>query len=172
MMLIEIVVGVIIIFAAYLFLRWIAIGKKRRYMLNIIKNYQTTPMLTTPMMIEKLRERKVATKKSVTIRDFFDAMEKDTLPKAQSRLVIRDVNGSIVAACAYGQAALHLGVDPDALYAEVREFGRRWGIRALNDIVGTNDLTDSTVPAIARYYRSQVPWKWLDTVVAEVPVRS
>ena len=104
--------------------------------------------------------------KRITPRLIFDAMEKNDLPKVQGQLVERR-NGAITGACAYGQAALHLNVDPDALYNAAVDSG----IQALNDLVLTNDNTDSTVKAIARYYRTQVPYGSLDRTIAYLDER-
>jgi len=103
--------------------------------------------------------------KRVTVRQLFDAMEKNYLPKATGQLIIRNGAGDIVSACAFGQAALHLNVNPEQLLAGARQFAKDYNVAALNEAVHLNDSSDSTISAIARFCRGQVPGRYLDVPI-------
>lgn len=51
--------------------------------------------------------------KEFTLGDFFDAMEKNGYPKSNGLYIRRDNNtGEVIEACAFGQAALNMSVEP------------------------------------------------------------
>lgn len=104
----------------------------------------------------------------ITIREFLDAMEKNGYTKARYSYIEYDINTDdrsvMVGACAYGQAALNLGIDPGVLHQAVQIFldTRELSISAF-DIVSLNDHTEMDVPEIARQARGIAEEHgWLD----------
>jgi len=85
----------------------------------------------------------------ITFRDFIEAMRKNGYQKTIGTYVRYDGWGKVYSACAYGQAALNLGVDPAELNEAIsRGFmdGRKDGFP---DILSLNDNLNVSVPNIA-----------------------
>lgn len=103
------------------------------------------------------------TTKNITLAALFDAMEKNGYEKAKGDYIIyNDIDNKVDSACAYGQAALNLNVDPASLRLSFLEVyvphpgnsSLPWPIS--DAIVYDNDKTDMSVPEIARKYREIV----------------
>lgn len=111
--------------------------------------------------------------KTVTENDIYEAMKKNGYDKLQTGdyIYYEDEEGiKVGAACAVGQAALNLGVEPVSLASVIQrafsQHNSKLNGQALlvQDIYSTNDITDMTVPEIADTFLSDfkgsnIPWE-------------
>lgn len=88
--------------------------------------------------------------KDITVDEFIDAMEKNGLEKIRGSYYREGVDG-IYAGCAFGQAAINLGVAPHDLRGSMRFISEV----AARDIIHQNDYSDATLPEIAQGLRKR-----------------
>jgi hypothetical protein len=87
-----------------------------------------------------------------TIDQLIDAIEKNGLEKIQRNYLRYDNNGNISGGCAFGQAAVNLGVySPVVLHESV---GSEFDSFA-NRVVQLNDYTSFSLPEIAEKLRKE-----------------
>lgn len=83
---------------------------------------------------------------TITFRDFVEAMKKNGYRQAIGAYYRYSDKGEVYSACAYGQAALNLGVAADVLNANVSE---KFSTTGIPDILDLNDNRGWEVQAIA-----------------------
>lgn len=93
---------------------------------------------------------------NTTVRDVFNAMEKNGYRKARGIFYRRSKAskyasklGPIISACAIGQAALNLNIPPNVLQHALTFVDHR----LTTEIIRLNDTTTKTVPEIAKELR-------------------
>jgi hypothetical protein len=92
-------------------------------------------------------------KKKITVDDLIDAIEQNGLPKTKNQYFSRQygTSGKITGGCAFGQAALNLGVRPISLDTQTAILSGE-----LRDmIIELNDLTTQSLPEIAQKIRAR-----------------
>ena len=97
----------------------------------------------------------VTERKPITVREFVEALKKNGYPKIRGQYIQYSINkGEIVGACAYGQAAINLGIpnNPGHLLGRFSDYllrSKKWRNNPPN-IIYLNDGTDKSVTEIGK----------------------
>lgn len=94
----------------------------------------------------------------ISLHEFIEAIEQNGLVKTKTGYVLYDDLKNPVAACAFGQAGIHLHINPHTLQREVNRISPRMS----GMIVSHNDDTDESMADIAKMVRDNYSPKFLN----------
>lgn len=90
-----------------------------------------------------------------TVKDFLDMMEKNGYKKRRDSYIFYDNKNAfkVIGACAFGQAALNMDIEPTRLMFSVEQISNEM----CNEIIKLNDHSATSVPDIARKMKEKYP---------------